>query len=564
MLLRPYQEVAVSDACKALDKHNNTLIVAPTGAGKTIMLSALVGKRHKKGKRVLVLQHRDELVSQNKEKFERVNPLISTSIVNGTVKHWEGDAVFSMVQTMSRDRNLRDRPLFDMVVIDEGHHAAAPTYTKVIDAVLKDNERAEIVGFTATPNRGDGKGLRGVFNNCAHQIELATLIREGFLVRPKSYVIDLGVGDQLDRVTKRGKEYDMEEVAAIMDRSVINERIVDEWKDKAGDRKTVVFCSTVLHAEHVCEAFLRAGIRADFVTGETPKEDRAEMLHDLEFGDLQVVVNVMVLTEGFDAPPVACVVLTRPCSQKGTMVQMIGRGLRIVDPEIYPDTIKTDCIVMDFGTSIITHGALDETANLDGSEKNVGGDAPTKVCPECESEVAANTRTCPICEHVFELREKSELTDFVMTEYDLMQLSPFMWIDPNGAGTVMMATGFNGFSMVGKIGKYWVAIVKAQNGRARIVSIGEKVQAMSAADDFLREIEDSTAANKSKRWLNQAATLKQKQLLRNNGVQVSEMDFSWTKYKAACCLGYYFNRTQIDRLIEDNWKKITGEDYGKV
>ena len=564
MLLRPYQEVAVSDACKALDKHNNTLVVAPTGAGKTIMLSALVGKRHKKGKRVLVLQHRDELVSQNKEKFERVNPLISTSIVNGTVKHWEGDAVFSMVQTMSRDRNLRDRPLFDMVVIDEGHHAAAPTYTKVIDAVLKDNENAEIVGFTATPNRGDGKGLRGVFNNCAHQIELATLIREGFLVRPKSYVIDLGVGDQLDRVTKRGKEYDMEEVAAIMDRSVINERIVDEWKDKAGDRKTVVFCSTVLHAEHVCEAFLRAGIRADFVTGETPKEDRAEMLHDLEFGDLQVVVNVMVLTEGFDAPPVACVVLTRPCSQKGTMVQMIGRGLRIVDPEIYPDTIKTDCIVMDFGTSIITHGALDETANLDGSEKNAGGDAPTKVCPECESEVASNTRICPICEHVFELREKSELIDFVMTEYDLMQLSPFMWIDPYGSGTVMMATGFNGFSMVGKVGNYWVAIVKAQNGRARIVSIGEKVQAMSAADDFLREIEDSNAANKSKRWLNQAATPKQKQLLRNNGVQVSEMDFSWTKYKAACCLGYYFNRTQIDRLIADNWKKITGEDYGKV
>ena len=564
MLLRPYQEVAVSDACKALDKHNNTLVVAPTGAGKTIMLSALVGKRHKKGKRVLVLQHRDELVSQNKEKFERVNPLISTSIVNGTVKHWEGDAVFSMVQTMSRDRNLRDRPLFDMVVIDEGHHAAAPTYTKVIDAVLKDNENAEIVGFTATPNRGDGKGLRGVFNNCAHQIELATLIREGFLVRPKSYVIDLGVGDQLDRVTKRGKEYDMEEVAAIMDRSVINERIVDEWKDKAGDRKTVVFCSTVLHAEHVCEAFLRAGIRADFVTGETPKEDRAEMLHDLEFGDLQVMVNVMVLTEGFDAPPVSCVVLTRPCSQKGTMVQMIGRGLRIVDPEIYPDTIKTNCIVMDFGTSIITHGALDETANLDGSEKNAGGDAPTKVCPECESEVASNTRICPICEHVFELREKSELIDFVMTEYDLMQLSPFMWIDPYGTGTVMMATGFNGFSMVGKVGSYWVAIVKAQNGRARIVSIGEKVQAMSAADDFLREIEDSTAANKSKRWLNQAATPKQKQLLRNNGVQVSEMDFSWTKYKAACCLGYYFNRTQIDRLIADNWKKITGEDYGKV
>ena len=554
----------MSDACKALDKHGNTLVVAPTGAGKTIMLSALVGERHKKGKRIIVIQHRDELVKQNKDKFERVNPYITTSIVNGTVKHWDGDAVFSMIQTMSRDRNLRDRPLFDMVVIDEGHHAAAPTYTKVIEAVREDNDKAEIVGFTATPNRGDGKGLRSVFNNCAHQIELATLIREGFLVRPKSYVIDLGVGDQLDKVTKRGKEYDMQEVASIMDRQVINNRIVDEWKEKAGGRKTVVFCSTVAHAAHVCDAFVTAGIKSNYVTGETDKDERAAMLYDLEFGDTQVIVNVAVLTEGFDAPPVSCIVLTRPCSQKGTMVQMIGRGLRILDPELYPNIIKTDCIVMDFGTSIITHGGLDESANLDGVDKSIGGDAPTKVCPDCGSEVSANTRVCPICEHEFERKVKDALDDFEMTEYDLMQMSPFMWIDPYGLGTAMMATGFQGFSMVGKIGDYWIGIVKAQHGRARVVSIGDKVQAMAAADDFLREIEDSTAANKSKRWLNQAATPKQKELLRSNGVQISEMDFSWTKYKAACCLGYYFNRDQIDRLIADNWEKLTGKDYAKM
>ncbi len=271
MLLRPYQEVAVSDACSALDKHKNTLVVAPTGAGKTIMLSALVGKRHKQGKRVLIVQHRDELVDQNKQKFEKVNPFLTTSIVNGTVKHWDGEAVFSMVQTISRERNLRDRPKFDMVVIDEGHHAAAPTYRKVIDAVLEDNEHAEIVGFTATPNRGDGKGLRGVFNNCSHQIEISSLINEGFLVRPKTFVIDLGVNSQLENVTKRGKEYDMEEVAEIMDHQIINDRIVREWKEKAGDRKTVVFCSTVKHAEHLCDAFVADGVKADYVTGETDK-----------------------------------------------------------------------------------------------------------------------------------------------------------------------------------------------------------------------------------------------------------------------------------------------------
>ena len=558
MILRPYQEVAVSDACNALDKHGNTLIVAPTGAGKTIMLSALVGKRHEKGRRILVIQHRDELVSQNKAKFEKVNPYITTSIVNGTVKHWDGEAVFSMVQTMSRDRNLRDRPMFDMVVVDEGHHAAAPTYMKVINAVLEDNDSAEIVGFTATPNRGDGKGLRSVFNNCAHQIELATLIREGFLVRPKSFVIDLGVGEQLDNVTKRGKEYDMEEVAAIMDRQVINDRIVSEWTEKASGRKTVVFCSTVSHAEHVCDSFINSGVKANFVTGETDKDERAQMLHDLEFGDLQVIVNVAVLTEGFDAPPVSCVILTRPCSQKGTMVQMIGRGLRILDPELYPNTVKTDCIVMDFGTSIITHGGLDETANLDGAHKSEGGEAHTKICPDCGSEVSANTRICPICEHEFQKKVKEALDSFVMTEYDLMKLSPFMWIDPFGNGNAMMAMGFSGFTLVGNIGEYWIAIVKAQNGRPRVVSIGEKVQAMAAGDDFLREIEDSNAANKTKRWLNQAATDKQKEHLRRNGVQISAIDFSWTKYKAGCCLGYYWNKENIDKIISEKVKKLTG------
>jgi len=560
MILRPYQEVAVSDACNALDKHGNTLIVAPTGAGKTIMLSALVGKRHEKGRRILVIQHRDELVSQNKAKFEKVNPYITTSIVNGTVKHWDGEAVFSMVQTMSRDRNLRDRPMFDMVVVDEGHHAAAPTYMKVINAVLEDNDSAEIVGFTATPNRGDGKGLRSVFNNCAHQIELATLIREGFLVRPKSFVIDLGVGEQLDNVTKRGKEYDMEEVAAIMDRQVINDRIVSEWTEKASGRKTVVFCSTVSHAEHVCDSFINSGVKANFVTGETDKDERAQMLHDLEFGDLQVIVNVAVLTEGFDAPPVSCVILTRPCSQKGTMVQMIGRGLRILDPELYPNTVKTDCIVMDFGTSIITHGGLDETANLDGAHKSEGGEAPTKICPDCGSEVSANTRICPICEHEFQKKVKEALDSFVMTEYDMMKLSPFMWIDTFGNGNAMMAMGFSGFTLVGNIGEYWIAIVKAQNGRPRVVSIGEKVQAMAAGDDFLREIEDSNAANKTKRWLNQAATDKQKEHLRRNGVQISAIDFSWTKYKAGCCLGYYWNKQKIDKIISEQVKKLTGTE----
>jgi len=549
MLLRPYQEAAVDAACEALDKHRNTIVVAPTGAGKTIMLSALVGKRHRTGKKVLVMQHRDELVAQNKSKFEKINPYLTTSIVNGTVKHWDGDAVFSMVQTISREKNMAQRPAFDMVVIDESHHAAVDTYVRVIKAVKEDNPNVEIVGFTATPNRGDGKGLRKVFNNCSHQIEITTLIREGFLVPPKTYVVDCGVRDQLNNVKRKGNDFDMDEVEAIMNRRVINNKVVEEWFKYASDRKTVVFCSTIKHAEDLTNTFLDCDVNAELVTGETPKPERAQILHDLAHGDVQVVVNVAVLTEGFDAPPVSCVALTRPCSQEGTMVQMIGRGLRTVDPEEFPDVIKTDCIVLDFGTSVLTHGSLEDAVNLDDREK---GEAPTKICAECESEIPMSAQVCPICgtEIVSESEEKEELVRFSMTEYDLMQMSPFLWMDLFGDGCLMIAMGFEGFVGVANTSNLSVSFGKRSKGKLKVLSVGQKVQAMAAADDFLREIEDTNAANKTKRWLSQRATPKQIEHLLAQGVEVRPMDLSWTKYKAACMLNFMWNRGTIEYAVE--------------
>ena len=132
-----------------------------------------------------------------------------------------------------------------------------------------------------------------------------------------------------------------------------------------------------------------------------------------------------------------------------------------------------------------------------------------------------------------------------------MELSPFLWMDIFGNGSCLMAMGFNGFGVVGTVGDTSIGLVKAQNGRkVRSVAIGGKVQAMSAADDFMREIEDSSGANKSKRWLNERATDKQRNALRRGGVQVNEMDFSWTKYKAACWLNYLWNKEQIDAAVE--------------
>lgn len=220
----------------------------------------------------------------------------------------------------------------------------------------------------------------------------------------------------------------MDEVEAIMNRKVINNAVVKNWMEKAGDRKTVVFCSTIAHAKDLLEVFIEAGVEAKMVVGKTPKDERSETLDSLSRGSLQVVVNVAVLTEGFDAPQVSCIVLTRPCSQKGTMVQMIGRGLRTIDPEEFPDVVKKDCVVMDFGTSVLIHGSLEDQVKLDDREK---GHALTKECPNCGAEVPLGIKVCPFCEHIFEAvpQEKEELKYFSMTEYDLMQMSPFCgWI----------------------------------------------------------------------------------------------------------------------------------------
>ena len=179
------------------------------------------------------------------------------------------------------------------------------------------------------------------------------------------------------------------------------ERIHAEWENgrlrtllvlPTGTGKTIVFASTVRHAEHAAEAFRAEGVNAAVVSGKTPSFERAALLRRFDEGDVQVLVNVAVLTEGYDSQPVSCVVLLRPCSFKSTMLQMIGRGLRTVDPARYPGVVKTDCVVMDFGRSLATHRDLESKVRMEDKQK---------PCPECGAEIPCGVMECPICGHVF-------------------------------------------------------------------------------------------------------------------------------------------------------------------
>ncbi|MEH0072898.1 DEAD/DEAH box helicase family protein [Pannonibacter sp. Pt2-lr] len=399
MRLRPRQKTFVERSVAALASRGNTLGVAPTGAGKTIMLSAVTGEMIGDGAKACVLAHRDELTAQNRAKFQRVVPGVATSVIDATEKSWGGQVAFAMVPTLARASNLADMPRLDLLVVDEAHHAVADSYRRIIDRVRGANPDARIFGVTATPNRGDRKGLREVFDNVADQVRLGELIASGHLVPPRTFVIDVGVQDELRSVRKTMSDFDMAEVAGIMDRAPVTDEVIRHWKEKArrpADR------GVLLHrrARRTRHRRLQGGgrfRRADprRPSGRDPQGDPRR----LRGGEHPRRRQCGGADRGLGPPAHLLRRAAAPSSYKSTMIQMVGRGLRTVDPEEHPGIVKTDCVVLDFGTSSLLHGTLEQDVDLDG--KTETGEAPTKTCPACEAEIPLAATECPLCGEAF-------------------------------------------------------------------------------------------------------------------------------------------------------------------
>lgn len=503
------------------------------------MLSAVASNY----KKTLILQHRDELVSQNRSTFVRVNPSANADIFTAERKRWAKDATFAMVQTLCREQNLLTMPNdLGLLVIDEAHHSAAESYVKIIERFQDLNPSGHILGLTATPQRGDRKALLSVFPSVADVIQLSELVQAGFLVRPRCIVIDLGVEKALKGVPKKANEFDMNEVERIMNHSVLNERIHREWRSYAGGRQTVVFCSTIAHAESMMAVFVAAGEPCALVHGKMGEADRRHTLSDYDKGKIKVVFNVAVLTEGWDCQPVSCVILARPCSGKSTMLQMIGRGLRKLDITRYPGRSKSDCIVMDFGCSLRTHGNLEVEVNLAPKKlEEEAGSAPEKTCPSCGAKMPAAVSVCPFCDHEFvsESDAKEVLEEFVMSEMDMIEASPFRW-EPLFDGLVLMANGMKAWASVIEFsGTYYVFGAEEGKPVRRIDYNTDKSMCLASADDFLREHGDTSLCRKSRSWLCLPPTPKQLEHL--DGVTM----FNMNRYRAACLLTWKWNEAKI-------------------
>jgi DNA repair protein RadD len=548
---RDYQQEAVKAARSRTAAHGNTILMLPTGAGKTAVAGFYIGEeaQAQRNTRTLVLQHTDELIEQNLASIGAITGL-STSVVKASRDDWSGRIVFGSVQTLARANRRQALGQVSHVIIDECHRAAADSYQNIVADIRALNPAVKLLGLSATPSRGDGRSLRKVFTNVGYQLKIGTLIARGMLVPPRTFTIGLGIDEELAGIDATAGDFDMRQADKVLNRSVLNEAVVAHWKDRAGDRRTIFFCSTIAHAEAVAASFMAADVTAAVVSGDMPADHRADVIARFDRGEIQLLVNCMVLTEGFDSQPVGCIGILRPMLHKSTFIQAIGRGLRKVDPERYPGIIKTDCIVLDFAGAALRHGSLEQEISLDNDDPEPG-QAPYKCCPSCEAEVPLGTSECPICGFGFERRSSAKrvLTDFELMEIDLLNRSPFKWCDLHGDGASLMASGFDAWAGVFSDGTLWHALGRPRAKATRVLAIGTRVQALAAADDFLRSTESSQAAAKSRGWINEPASFKQMAKLAEAGIGVSALDFGFSKYDANCRLNFHWNRGAIERLV---------------
>lgn len=376
---RDYQEAALAKVAEAEQRGVRSLLgVAATGLGKTVVFCTLAERR---GGRTLVLAHRDELVTQAAAKVLEIWPDLGASanvlqalhsaglqhvakgvhadprgvgIIKGSANDTRARVVIASVQTLARVKRLGQLvasyddqgPLsmpsepFDLCVVDEAHHAAAESYKRVLGVLhAGDDDGPLLFGVTATPVRGDGKGLDDLFDEVAFNYDVLWGIQHGYLSDLRGLAVKVDGFDTTDVKVNRG-DFDQGQAGAQLEQAHADHHIVAAWEQHAAGRKTLAFTPTVATAQLLAARYNQRGIPAGVVHGGTPELERRQTLQAFSRGDLRVLTNCAVLTEGYDEPTVDCVVIARPTRSQALYVQMVGRGTRR-----HPD--KVDCLVLD-------------------------------------------------------------------------------------------------------------------------------------------------------------------------------------------------------------------------
>ena len=333
--LRPYQQQA-RDAIHTEWENGRlrTLLVLPTGTGKTIVFASVAADQVRSGDRVLILAHRGELLEQAADKLKRSTGLVSAveKAESTCLDSWFRVTVGS-VQTLQRPARLERFPhdYFGTIIIDEAHHAITDGYRRILDHFAG----AKVLGVTATPDRGDMRNLGEVFDSLAYEYRLTDAIREGYLCRILAQTIPLQL--DISGVALSGGDYAVGELGTALDPYL--SQIAAEMQTHCKGRKTVVFLPLIKTSQKFRDLLNAVGFSAAEVNGQS--DDRKQVLADFDAGKYNVLCNSMLLTEGWDCPSVDCVVILRPTKVRSLYSQMVGRGTRLSPG-------KRDLLLLDF------------------------------------------------------------------------------------------------------------------------------------------------------------------------------------------------------------------------
>jgi len=334
MQLRQYQQEAHDSIIESWDQFDKALLVLPTGTGKTIVFCKVSETMVSRGSKVLILAHRGELLEQARDKMQKSTGLGCSleKAESSCLDDWFRITVGS-VQTLMNPSRLAQfkRDHFDVIIVDEAHHALADSYQRIFDYFIK----AKVLGVTATPDRGDMRELGNFFESLAYEYTLPQAIRDGFLVKMKALTVPLEI--DLTAVAQQSGDFKASDVATALDPYL--HQIVDEIIKTCSNRKTVVFLPLIATSEKMQSMLLAKGVSCAEINGNS--KDRAEILEDFHNDKYKVLCNSMLLTEGWDEPSVDCIICLRPTKVRSLYCQMIGRGTRL-----YPG--KENLLILDF------------------------------------------------------------------------------------------------------------------------------------------------------------------------------------------------------------------------
>jgi superfamily II DNA or RNA helicase len=559
--LRRYQERALAALATAeAEGVRRPLVVHPTGTGKTVTFSHFIANRDALG-RSLVFVHRDELAQQTVEKLGMIAPELETGIVKAEMNELDARVVIASVQTLARERRLAEvveaakRSPFGTLIVDEAHHAPAPTWRRALEALGAFNPYGPLTaGFTATPER-DGKSL-SVWEKVVDYMSIREAIygdrkrgEEGGYLVPILPAQTIETKMDLGNVGKTGGDYNEGDLGEKLEDSGAIDQIADGILEHAKDRKGVAFTPTVRTAELLATALRRRGITAEALSGETPKQERRAILRRLKNGQTRWVANCGVLTEGFDEPSISCVCVARATKFHGLYVQMVGRGTRL-----YPG--KENLLILDVVGASARHELISrvDLGDLPPDQiRKPKPDAEEQVCGACGGPCEDRAaHRCQLCDRqlpvklIQEGERRHENCQHGRAEkVDVFGSSRLRWLTVEQAYCLGAGKGVLVMLPVGE--DVW-KLARYEQGRITVIH-----EALPA--DWARGVgEDHAKAflslnERNKRWLSEPPSQLQKTRLLNEGLPAKSLPKVQTKGQAADLMTRIQARRALRKLV---------------